>query len=154
MEFYLDLRFIDTNYDASVHFATIYTASTEASAKQFFSELLAALERRKVNIIAKYNDRIDNNPELRKRSLENHNFYLTKSSAHIKIDHYYIEDPDQSMSITENLLQKFYSDKEPVAELARRVNVPVIVKDRQTRDDIRNDFYYFTLEHLTPVIGN
>jgi hypothetical protein len=150
MKFYLDLRFTYISYDASVHFASTFTASTEANAKQFFNELISALERKKVDILHSDYFRIDDNSMLESRTLENHAFYLRRSTAKIEIDHYYIENPDQSMSVTENLLQKFYSDKKPVAQLKRKHNLPVIVKNKETRDDIRNDFYYFNLEHLSP----
>lgn len=149
MKFYLDVRFIDISFDASVHFATTFTSKTEANADQFFNELILALDRRNVDILHSEYFRIDDNPMLERRTLENHSFYLGKSTAKIEIDHYYIENPNQNMSVTENLLQKFYSNKKPVAELARRHKMPVIVKNRQTRDNIRNDFYYFSLEHLS-----
>ncbi|WP_312391120.1 hypothetical protein [Chryseobacterium sp.] len=154
MEYYLEVRFLDRNYDASIHFATTFTASTEANAQQFFNELISALKRRKVDILNSKYFRIDNDPILKGRTLENHNFYLSRSTASIEIDQYYIEDPDQNMSVTENLLQKFYAGKEPVAEIAKRVNIPVIGKDRQTNDHIRNDIYYFNLEHLSPKSKN
>lgn len=154
MEYYLEVRFLDRNYDASIHFATTFTASTEANAEQFFNELISALKRRKVDILNSDHFRIDNNPTLKELTLKNHKLYLSRSTCSIKIDQYYIEDPDQNMSITENLLQKLNVGKKPIAEVARGVNIPVIGKDRQTNDDIRNDVYYFTLEHLSPKSEN
>ncbi|MDR6526194.1 hypothetical protein J2787_001564 [Chryseobacterium rhizosphaerae] len=154
MEYYLEVRFLDRNYNASVHFATTFPTSTEANADQFFNELISALERRKVDILTSSYFRIDNDPKLKIQTLESHESYLKRSTAHIQIDRYDIEDPDQNMSVTENLLQKFYADKKPIAEYTGTVNTPVIVRDKQRGDDIRNDFYYFTLEHLSPINSN
>jgi len=150
MEFFLELRFEDTGYNALIHFATTFNVNTEAEAKHFVKELLAAFQRRKVLVLSCSYNRLDNNPELRERMYEYHNFYLKRATANIQIEQFHIDNPNQEKSLWDNLVGNFFDGKDSTANIGNQYNIPVRVVDKETRNPIDNEFYYFSVEQLIP----
>jgi hypothetical protein len=112
MEYLIDLKFEDKNYDALVHFVATFVVIEPQEAKIFVDELYAAFERKniKINIVRYY--RIDNNPELFQRSKDYHNFQNSISTATIQIEQFHIDNPDQTKTLIENMMEKYFSGKD------------------------------------------
>lgn len=150
MEFFLELKFEDSAYNALIHFATTFIANTEAEAKLFVKELLAAFQRREVIVLSCSYNRLDNNTELRERMYEYHKFYLSRATATIQVEQFHIENPNQEQSLWDNLVGKFFGGKDSTANIGTKYNIPVRVVDKKTRNPIDNEFYYFSVEQLIP----
>ncbi|WP_338376464.1 hypothetical protein [uncultured Flavobacterium sp.] len=150
MEFLLELRFEDIGYNAIIHFMTSFTANDENEAKHFYTELISAFNRRGVVLFPSTYIRIDNNPELRERTYEYHQFYLSRATAKIQIEQFHLENPDQDKSLWDNLVEKFFAGENSTANIGRQYNIPVRVVDKHTRNPIGGEFYYFSVEQLIP----
>lgn len=150
MDFFLELKFEDLNYNALIHFATTFTVNTEAEAKLFISELTAAFERRKVVVFSRSYNWLDNNPELRERMYEFHNFYLSRATANIQVEQFHLENPNQEQSLWDNLVSKFFVGDDSTANIGTKYSIPVRVVDKKTRNPINDEFYYFSVEQLIP----
>jgi hypothetical protein len=150
MEFFLELKFEDPNYNALIHFATMFNVNAEEDAKLFASELLAAFQRRKVVVFSCSYNRLDNNSDLRERMYEYHNFYLATATAHVQIEQFHVENPNQEKSLWDNLVEKFFVGEDSTANIGRKYNIPVKVVDKKTRNPISDEFYYFSVEQLIP----
>ena len=150
MEFLIDLRFEDKGYNAIIHFFATFTAKNETEAAHFYQELIAAFLRRDVIIFPSTYVRIDNDPRLRERTYEYHQFHLSRATAKVKIEQFLMEDPDQNKSLWDNLTEKFFSGENSTAKIGNKYNIPVRVYDKQTRNPISEEFYYFSIEHLIP----
>jgi hypothetical protein len=150
MEFFLEIRFEDLNCNAIIHFATTFIVKNEVEAKHFVAELLAAFERRKVVIFSRSYNRLDNNPDLKERMYEYHNFYVSRATAHIQVEQFHLENPNQEQSLWDNLVSKFFEGDDSTANIGTKYNIPVRVVDKQTRNPINDEFYYFSVEQLIP----
>lgn len=150
MEYLIDLKFEDKNYDALVHFVATFVVIEPQEAKIFVDELYAAFERKniKINIVRYY--RIDNNPELFQRSKDYHNFQNSISTATIQIEQFHIDNPDQTKTLIENMMEKYFSGKDSTTLIGEKYNIPVRVLDKESRNSLTNDIYYFSVEHLIP----
>lgn len=150
MEFFLDLRFEDSGYNASVHLATTIVVEDEVEAKLFSSELVAAFERKSVSLIYQSCRRIDNNAEDKERAYEYHNNYLARATAKIEVEQFIIENPNQNKSLIDNMVEKIFTGENSTAVFRKKYNVPVNVRDKKTGEAITDEFYYFSVEHLIP----
>ena len=150
MEFLIDLRFEDKGYNAIIHFVTTFTAKDEIEAQYFYDELISAFKRRNVTLFPSTYVRLDNDPEFRERTYEYHQFYLSRATANIQVEQFHLEKPDQEKSLWDNLVEKFFAGENSTANIGRKYNTPVRVVDRQTRNPITGEFYYFSVEHLIP----
>ncbi|SIR48260.1 MULTISPECIES: hypothetical protein [unclassified Chryseobacterium] len=150
MEYYIELKIEDNNYSAIIHFATTFHVNSKSEAAHFYAELLSAFRRRNVMIFSSSYIRLDNDPILKERMFEYHNFYLGRATAYIEIDQYYVENPDQNKSLYENLVEKVFAGENSTAEIGKKFKIPVRVADKKTRTPITNDLYYFNVQHLIP----
>ncbi|KIX19815.1 hypothetical protein SY27_17345 [Flavobacterium sp. 316] len=150
MEYFLELKFEDSNYNALIHFATTFLTNSEAEGKLFVEELLSAFQRRKVMILSYSYNRIDNNPELRERMYEYHDFYLNRATASIQVEQFHVENPNQEKSLWDNLIGKFFEGEDSTANIGNKYEIPVRVVDKKTRNPINSEFYYFSVEQLIP----
>ncbi len=150
MEYSIELRFEDKNYNAVIHFFSTFTANDDNEAELFCTEIKAGLLRQGVQVFQLTNLRIGDNPILKERMYEYHNFFLTRATASIKIDQFYVENPDQKKSLYENLTEKLFSGEDSTANIGRKFDIPVRVLDKDTRNPIAGEFYYFFIEHLIP----
>ena len=153
MDYLIDLRFEDQGYNAIIHFVTTLTTKNEEDARTFFDELLSGINRRNVFLLYHSFFRIDNDPILRERSYEYFNFCISRATASIQIDQFILEDPDQSKSLTENMINKFFSGENSTATFGKKYNIPVRVLEKGNRNPISGDFYYFAIEQLIPRLN-
>lgn len=150
MEYLIDLRFEDKGYNAIVHFVATFTAKDDSEAKLFIDELIAGFKRRGVVIFPSTYYRIDNDPELRERSYEYYQFCKTRATASIEVEQFILDNPDQNKSLVENLTERLFAGENSTAKIGNEYKIPVRVVDKQTRNPITGEFYYFTIEHLIP----
>ena len=150
MEYLIDLRFEDKGYNAIVHFVATFTAKDDSEAKLFIDELVAGFKRRGVVIFPSTYYRIDNDPELRERSYEYYQFCKTRATASIEVEQFILDNPDQNKSLVENLTERLFAGENSTANIGNEYKIPVRVVDKQTRNPITGEFYYFTIEHLIP----
>ena len=150
MEYLIDLRFEDKGYSAIVHFVATFTAKDDNEAKLFIDELIAGFKRRSVVIFPSSYYRIDNDPELRERSYEYYQFCKSRATATIEVEQFILDSPDQNKSLVENLTERLFAGENSTAKIGNEYKVPVRVYDKQTRNPITGEFYYFTIEHLIP----
>lgn len=150
MEYLIDLRFEDKGYNAIVHFVATFTAKDDSEAKLFIDELIAGFKRREVVIFPSTYYRIDNDPELRERSYEYYQFCKTRATASIEVEQFILDNPDQNKSLVENLTERLFAGENSTAKIGNEYKIPVRVVDKQTRNPITGEFYYFTIEHLIP----
>lgn len=152
MEYLIDLNFEDKHYDALVHFVATFNVDDEQEAKIFIEELSSAFERRNVKIKLLRYYRIDNDATLLKRSREYYEFSKSISTASIQIEQFFLENPDQTKTLVENMMEKFFSGNDSTATIGAKYNLPVRVLDKETRNALTSDIYYFTIEHLIPKL--
>jgi hypothetical protein len=150
MEYILEIRFDDNNYNAIIHFVTTFTAKSDQEAKLLVDELVDGFNRRKVMVLSGTYTRIDNNPELRERQYEFYNFYISRATATIQIEQFVLENPDQTKSLVENLTNRFFNGENSTALIGKKYNIPVRVMDKKTRNPITADIFYCNIEHLIP----
>lgn len=150
MEFILDIRFEDINYNAIVHFITTLEVDSEDKAELFKNELIEGFKRKGVYVLFGTFHRLDNNPDLRNSQYEYYRFYMSRATATVKIEQFVLENPNQSESLIENLTSKFFNGEKSTAVIGNEYNIPVRVMDKATRNPIDGDFYYSTIEHLIP----
>jgi len=150
MEHLIDLKFEDKGYNAIVHFVATFTTKDENEAKLFFNELMAGFKRRGVVIFPSTYYRIDNDPQLRERSYEYYQFCKARATASIEIEQFILENPDQNISLADNLTERLFNGENSTAKIGNEYKIPVRVLDKQTRNPITGELYYFTIEHLIP----
>jgi hypothetical protein len=151
MEFILEAKFEQNELPVIVHFVSSFTAPDDNVAKTFYYEFLEGLRRKKVILFMSNYHRIDHDPELYNRSHDYINFMYGHATTKVDIDVFYIENPDQAKSVAENQVHNFFSGKDSVAHLGKRVRIPVKVTDKETREPIKDEFFYFSFEHIRPL---
>lgn len=150
MEYLIEIKYVDVNYNANIHFLTTFNAVDENDALLFYNETISAFSRNKVKIQYANYERIDNDPEKKAQFLLRHNQFLQKVNDHVEIEQFFIKDPDQNMSLWENLLKQYKDgDKNANAYEGRKHQIPVNVIDRATFKPTY-DVYYFSVQHLIP----
>lgn len=92
--------------------------------------------------------RIDNDIVLKQNSFDYYNFYISRATASISIEQFIIENPDQSKSLIENLTDRLLNGENSTAIIGKKYNIPVRVMDKETRNPIKGDIYYFGIEQL------
>jgi hypothetical protein len=150
MEYLIDLRFEDKSYNALVHFVATFKVKNVNEASDFVNELLSGFNRRNVIVFSSNYHQIDNDPILRQRSYEYSQFCQKQATASIQIEQFILEDPDQTKSLADNLIEKLFNGEKSTAKIGAEYNIPVRVLDKKTRNPISGEFYYFTIEHLIP----
>lgn len=150
MRYNIDTKFDDKSLIMRIHFSIIVNVVDEEEAEVFHSEILAALQR--VNAIIKYSTLhpIDNDLETGINILEQHKIYLKNASHFIEIKPYYLENPNQEKSMSENMTEKHSAgDSSFVSEgYAYSYPVRVVYRDKQEPFD---DQYFLSIEHLIPI---
>lgn len=154
MLFLLDIRFEDVGYNALVHLVTTIEANSYHERDLFYNELKAGLLRTGVIILADSCIQIDSDPLLYQRQMEYQAFCVKNSTATIMIEQFQLEKPDQSKNLWDNLLSKMFNGEESTASIGRKYNIPVRVRDKETRNPITHEVYYFGIEHLIPKSAN
>lgn len=150
MEYLIDLRFEDKEYNAIIHFVATFIVKDEYEAISFIDELEASFKRKGVVIYPSTYYRIDNDQQLRERSYEYYQFCKSRATASIEIEQFILDSPDQNKSLSENLTDKLFKGENATAKIGKEYKIPVRVYDKQTRNPIVGEFYYLTIEHLVP----
>lgn len=151
MEYLIDIRFEDKGYQAMIHFVATFSAKDSSEARIFYDELIESFNRKKVILFSSTYYRIDHDLELRDRTYEYVEFHKNRSTASIQIEQFYLENPDQTKSLIENLTENLLEGGDGKASIGSKYNIPVRVLDSKTRNPITGDFFYFTTEHLIPT---
>lgn len=150
MEYLIDLKFEDTGYNAIIHLVATFIANDENAAQLFINELIAGFKRKNVIIYPSTYYRIDNDLQLKERSYEYYQFCKSRATSSIEIEQFILEAPDQNKSLVENLTDKVFNGEKSTAKIGKEYNIPVRVSNKETRNPISGEFYYFTIEHLIP----
>ena len=151
MVYFIEIRFEDPGYNAIVHFLSTYAVNDDREAAKLCSELLAAIRRQGGIFISSTSYRIDHDPQLVARTHQYSIFFQTIATASIEISQFRFESPDQTQSLIDNLMNKFYNGESSIAEVGRKYNIPARVKDKTSKNPIGGELYYFHLEHLIPI---
>lgn len=149
MEYILDLRFEDLNYNARVHLVTTFVSKDEDEADVFTSEILEGIKRRKVKILSCHHKRIDLSIRDREECHKYYEMCLSKATASIKIEQFILENPDQTKGLYNNLVKKLFEGEQAIAQIGNEYNIPVRVLDKETGIPI-SEVYYYNIEHLIP----
>lgn len=150
MEYLIELRFEDKGYNAIIHFLATFNAKDDAESQLFVEELIAGFTRKGVDVFPPTYYRIDNNPQLKERSREYYEFYRARATATIEIEQFLLDNPKQNKSLFENLTERLFAGEDSTAKIGNKYKIPVRVVDKNTRNPIAGDIYYFTVEHLIP----
>ena len=150
MEYLVDLRFEDKDYNAIVHLVATFIVIDEFEAIPFIDELEAGLKRKGVVIYPSTYYRIDDDPKLKERSYEYYQFCKSRATAAIEIEQFILNNPDQNKSLAENLTDRLFKGDNSTAKIGKEYKIPVRVYNKQTRNPITGEFYYFAIEHLIP----
>jgi len=150
MEYLIDIKFEDKNYNAIIHFVTTLTAQSNNEAKLFLDELVDGFKRRDIFVLNGTYNRIDNNPELRERQYEYYQFCLSIATVNIQIGQFVFETPNQNKSLIENLTERLLSGENSTAQIGSKYEIPVRVMEKGTRNPIAGEFYFCNIEHLIP----
>lgn len=150
MEFYLDIRFEDPHYQANVTLITTFVTKDEEEAKLFFEEFVSAFQRRKAKFMYANYFRIDQDEISLEKGYEAYKFHLSKSTQSIKVEQFFVESPDQSKSLISNLMDKYFKNEDSTAKIGREFNLPADVRDKTTGQKVRDEIFYYSIEHLIP----
>ncbi|WP_187477731.1 hypothetical protein [Amniculibacterium sp. G2-70] len=150
MRYNIDTKFDDKSLISRTHFSIIVNVVDEEEAEVFHSEILAALQR--VNAIIKYSTLhpIDNDLETGINILEQHKIYLKNATHFVEIKPYYLENPDQDKSMSENLAERHSERKGSLVSEGYAYSYPVRVVYKDTQEPF-DDQYFLSLEHLIPI---
>jgi hypothetical protein len=148
MEFMLEIRFDDKNYNAIIHFMSPFSAKSESDAKLFVDELVHGFKRKGALVLSGVSHSLDNDPELMERQYEYYEFFKSRATAKVKIEQFALDNPDQVKSLADNLTEKLFTGKDSTALVGKRYNIPVWVIDKTTRNTIDSEIFYYTVEHL------
>lgn len=148
MEFLLDIRFEDNNYNAVIHLVTTLTANSEQEAKIFIDELLEGFKRRNILVLHGTYRRIDNNQELKERQYEYFEFCKSRATATIDIEQFVFENPDQTKTLVDNLTERLLNGENSTAQIGNKYKIPIRVTDKESRNPINGEFYFMNIEHL------
>jgi hypothetical protein len=150
MEYLIDLQYEDIGYNALIHFVATFRVNNDNEAKDFINELIAGFSRRGVIVFTHTCNRIDLDPVMRERSYEYCKYIQQRATAFIKIEQFFLESPNQTKSLSENLIDNLLNGNDSMANIGKTFNIPVRVSNKKTRNPIQGEFYYFTIEHLIP----
>ena len=150
MEYLIDLKFEDLGYNALIHFVTTLKVNKESEAIVFFDELVSGFTRKGVIIFTHSYKRIDLDPEIRERSYAYCNFCEKQATASIKIEQFFLDEPDQTKSLTDNLIEKILNGQNSTARIGKKYEIPVKASNKKTGNPITGEIYYFSIEHLIP----
>lgn len=150
MEFLIDLRFEDKKYNAVIHFVATFKVKDENEAKLFIAELEASLKRKELIIYPSTYERIDHDPLIRERRYEYYEFCKSRATALIQIEQFILGNPDQNKSLAENLTERVLNGEDSTALIGKKYKIPVRVSEKNSRNPISGEIYYFALEHLIP----
>lgn len=150
MEFILDIRFEDNNYNAVIHLVTTLTANSNTEAQLFIDELMEGFKRRNIIVLNGNYKRIDHDAELKERQYEYYEFCKTRATAIIGIEQFVFENPDQTKSLVDNLTERLLTGENSTAQIGNKYKIPIRVTDKETRNPIDGEFYFMNIEHLTP----
>jgi hypothetical protein len=145
------MKFEDISYNAIVHVTIIITVRSEIDAESIKDQLLAAFKRKEVIIINMSFYRIFEDTEWRESIIRYHEFSLKMATAKIEIDRFYLDNPNQSKSLCENLIEKLFQGEKATAFIGHKFNIPVRVIDKVTKNIILDEFYYFSIEQLISI---
>jgi hypothetical protein len=148
MEFILDIRFDDNNYNAVIHLVTTLTANSNTEAKLFVDELMEGFRRRDIIVLNGSYKRIDNDATLRERQYEYYEFCKTRVTATIDIEQFVFENPNQNKSLIDNLTERLLNGENSTAQIGNKYKIPIRVTDKVTRNPIDGEFYFMNIEHL------
>ena len=148
MEFLLEIKFEQQENPVVVHFVTCFNAQNEEVAKSFYEEFLAGLERKNVILFMSNYRRIDHDAILYNRSHDYVKFMHERANAKVDIDVFFLENPNQSKSVAENQVEKFFAGEYSIAHLVKKFHVPVKATDKTTREPIMKEFFYCPIEHI------
>jgi hypothetical protein len=151
MEYILDIKFEDNNYNAIIHFVTTLTTGSEPEAKLFIDELIAGFKRRKITVLHGTYNRIDNDNLLKERQYEYYNFCLKRATANIQIEQFVFENPDQNKTLIDNLTERLLNGKDSTAKIGSKYNIPVRVTEKETRNPIEAEIFFCNIEQLIPL---
>jgi len=150
MEYLLDVKFEDNNYNATIHLVTTLIANSNEEAQLFVDELLEGFRRKNCIVLNETYKRIDHDPELKERQYEYYQFCKSKSTATIGIEQFHFINPDQTKSLVENLTERLLNGENSTAQIGRKYKIPIRVTDKETRNLISGEFYFMNIEHLIP----
>lgn len=150
MEYLLDVRFEDKNYNAVIHLVTTLTAQSDEEAQVFVNELIEGFKRKKITVLHGSYTRIDHDPEFRKSQYEYYKFCLRRATATVKIEQFIFENPDQTKSLVDNLTERLMNGENSTAKIGKEYNIPIRVTEKETRNQIEGEFFFQNIEHLIP----
>jgi hypothetical protein len=150
MEYLLDIRFEDPHYNANVTLIATFAAKDEEDAKLFFNEFVYAFERNNAKFFYTNHYRIDQDELSFEKGYEAYKFHLSKATQLIKVEQFFVENPNQSKSLIYNLMEKYFKNEDSMAKVGRELTLPVEVTDKTTGQRIRDEIFYYSIEHLMP----
>lgn len=150
MEFVLDIKFEDNNYNAIIHLVTTLTANSEGEAQVFVQELMEGFKRRNIIVLHGTYSRIDHDQEFRERQYEYYQFCKSRATATIDIEQFVFENPDQTKSLVDNLTERLLTGKNSTAQIGNKYKIPIRLTDKESRNPIDGEFYFMNIEHLIP----
>jgi len=150
MEYILEIRFDDKNYNAIIHFVSTFITKSEEEAKLFVDELVEGFKRGGAIVLSGTYNRLDNNPELRSRQYEFYEFYMSRATANIQIEQFILDTPDQNKTLANNLTERLMNGEDSTAIIGKKYNIPVRVMEKDSRNPIKGDIFYYNVEHLIP----
>lgn len=149
MEYSIDARFENKGLGIKIHFLTMINVTDEIEADLFHDELLSGFRRMKWEEFHTSLLRIDNNETLRNQKYEELNEIELKTDNILRIEQYLLENPDQTKSLTENLIKKLKEEGESSSKvLWRNYNIPIEIRESYSGKRITGEYYYLKIEHL------
>lgn len=147
MEYSIDAHFQNVRRDLKIHFLTTFWVDDPKEAGLFYNELMAGFSRMNWEILHAPFVRIDNNEPFRASVYESIQRIEQISDNSMVIKQYLFENPDQSKSLTENLVKRAKENKDSTA-VYRNYSVAVDVRDTNSGNRITGDLLFLKIEQL------
>ena len=150
MEYILEVKFEDKNYNAIIHFLTTFIVKTEKDARLMVDEIVEGFQRNGAIVLNGHYDRIDDDEIKRDRQYQYHRFCMQRANATVEIEQFILDKPDPKKSLFDNLSEKIFKGENSTASIGKKFNIPVRVTEKDTRKPLDGEIFYCTIEHLIP----
>lgn len=148
MEYLLEIKLDDKNYNAIVHFVSVFHATSNEEAKVFSDYLVDGFKRNGFLTLSATYTELDSE-ELKNRQYQYIQFCLSRATATVNIDQFLIKDPNQAKSLAENLTDKVMNGDISTATIGKKYQIPIRVLNKETLEPIK-EIYYCNIEQLFP----
>jgi len=149
MKYLLEIRFEDKNFNAIFFLVSVYELNSDEEADNLLREIKFSIERNGAIILSSHYNRIESDSQ-RASLYKYYNFRLNKANASIKVEEYYLHNPNQKKRLYENLREKLFNSENSIAKIGEKYKIPVKVFEKDKFKPFNGEYFYYSIELLKP----